>query len=64
VEPPSSPSVQAEESGNLAKSWIILGGFLLMGVKSQVLPMVIFVALKIGFDVYFHRKERAQKATP
>ena len=43
--------------------FIIFGGFLLMAVKNPVLPMIIFVALKIGFDVYFHRKERAPKGT-
>ncbi len=40
--------------------FIIAGGFLAMGLQSQLVAMLVFIALKIGFDVYFHRRERIQ----
>ena len=44
--------------------FIMAGGFFLIATRNSLVAMVIFVALKIGFDVYFHRKEHAQKAIP
>jgi hypothetical protein len=42
--------------------FIIVGGFVMLGVNSPVLAMVLFVGLKIAFDVYFHRREREMSA--
>jgi hypothetical protein len=38
--------------------FIIVGGFFLMDKNSPVVAMVIFVATKITFDAFFHRRER------
>ena len=38
--------------------FIIVGGFAMLAMNSQLAAMIIFVALKIAFDVHFHRRER------
>lgn len=38
--------------------FIIVGGFVLQAMKLPVAALVVFIALKIGADAYFHRAER------
>jgi hypothetical protein len=38
--------------------FIIVGGFLLVFAHAQVLALLLFIGLKIGFDAYYHRRER------
>ena len=38
--------------------FIIAGGALISGLRMQVPAMLLFIALKVGFDVFFHRQER------
>ena len=42
--------------------FLLVGGIALQGLHSPLLAMVVFIALKIAFDVYFHRKEREMSA--
>lgn len=42
--------------------FIIVGGFVMEALPSPLFAMVLFIALKIGFDVYFHRREREMSA--
>lgn len=47
--------------------FIIFGGMVIMALRSPGVAMVLFVAVKVGSDVYFHRREhsalsRARKA--
>lgn len=44
--------------------FIIVGGFLLTALKSQLLPMLLFIGLKTGFDLYFHRREHRGQSAP
>jgi hypothetical protein len=44
--------------------FIIAGGFLLMGTGSHLLPMLLFVALKVGCDIYFHYREHRGESAP
>lgn len=44
--------------------FIIIGGFLLFSTRSQVLPMMLFVGLKAGFDLYFHLREHRRQSAP
>jgi hypothetical protein len=47
--------------------FIIFGGFVIMALRSPAVAMILFVGLKVGCDIYFHRREhsalsRARKA--
>jgi hypothetical protein len=44
--------------------FIICGGFLLTSLKSHLLPMLLFVGMKTGFDLYFHRREHRGQSKP
>jgi hypothetical protein len=44
--------------------FVIFGGFLLSALKSQLLPMLLFVGMKTGFDLYFHRREHRGQSKP
>jgi NADH:ubiquinone oxidoreductase subunit 6 (subunit J) len=40
--------------------FILLGGLVLMGLKSPLVGMLFFVSIKIALDAYMHRREHAR----
>jgi hypothetical protein len=44
--------------------YIVFGGFLLSAIRSQLLPMLLFVAVKVGCDIYFHHHEHRGQSAP
>jgi hypothetical protein len=44
--------------------FIIFGGFAMTALKSQLLPMLVFIAVKTAADLYYHRQEHALRGNP
>lgn len=42
--------------------FILTGGVLLLALKSPLPAILLFIGLKIAFDAFFHRRERAAEA--